>query len=887
MEIETAPIMENGNPLSSPNPNPLRCPPAPLNQLSPERMNQQRIPQSPSIHSYLVENDRPRSRDSMTSEVQSKVAFLNSLSTQSSPTRAPRAGKVPALIPTTSLPGAHENTWQNNSNNNINGNPNSAFQRAVMGYEEAQASLATLSAELERCKEELAARKKRERTIAQRVDMLLEELQTEKDKRARDQESYTKEIKRCRKETYRAELALVESREELKEARSELKKSHGEIQHEKTEKEKSRQEAFERAYALAGVLEETEQLKDRLKATEKERDAAVEEARSNLAEKTELESMRSEELNSAKQVGSSKWLGDYEGRCTSNPSTISEDSKPHHPLQSFTPLFPSFESIKFRLDFYEKQMEGEETTPEEEIEFLKQELKWAKRQHKEDEDLIHFMHMQCQFKACPCRIAESNGERFVHDHAYDAERRQQRASKKRKISIEASNSQQVESQSAKPAVRDESMQEETPRPMRKPSSTEETAALPPSPTPEALSRASQEPSYIEEALEIPLPEPQPMELDSNNTTPEATAQLEEITQVLVEPGTANKPFSFSTSTSSIAGARSVAPSLRHTESASASLEQDLFDLSPPKQAPPRRPSTAMGILTVDSPIRLVPDSPRSVKTAHDNYTRSTTPSFDSHQMFTESTTTTKIALNDSPPRSSLHRRAQSRPNIRSHSPLVSSMMSHSNQSTVHGDYAKETSASPAASTVFPVTPLDKHTRSMHNMKQYTQTQERQPPQTIATTTTTTRVPLRGFADADDVFSPVRDENDHAHTEIIRTSAVAAEPTPKNSFSHHSTTSNQNIRDPNSASILGNVPGTPISREAALAQIRARRDRARSVNLKRSAGSLAGGTGSGTVKSPSKPRAVNGVTGAGGIFARDRDGARREISQASAPGRFAC
>lgn len=884
--------MGSDNPLCSPNTNPLRCPPAPLNQLSPERMNQQRIPQSPSLHSYLVENDRPRTRDSMTSEVQSKVAFLNSLSTQSSPTRAPRGEKIPGLIPATSLAGSHGNTWQNNgNNNNINGNTNSAFQRAVMGYEEAQASLATLSAELERCKEELAARKKRERMIAQRVETLLEELQADKDKRARDQESYAKEVKRCRKETYRAELALVESREELKEVRNELKKSHAETQHEKTEKEKSRQEAFERAYALAGVLEEMEQVKDRLKATEKEKDTAIEEARSALAEKTALESARSHELNAAanhqQQIRSSKWLGDYEGRCTTNLSAISESSITHQPLPSFTPLYPSFDSIKFRLDIYEKQMEDEEITPEEEIEFLKQELKCAKRQHKEDEDLIHFMHMQCQFKACPCRIAESNSERFVHDHVYDAELQQQRTSKKRKISVKASDIHRAQQQPAQPTPQGE-MILETLRAVRKASAAEDIIALPPDPTPEELSGALEETAYIQQALEIPLPEPQPMELDSNTTTPEATAQLEEITQVLVEPGTASKPFSFSTSIGH-AGTRSVAPTLHHMESASAPLEHDLFDLSPPKQAQPRRPSTAMGILTVDSPIRLVPDSPRSVKTAHDEYTRSTTPTFDRHQMFTESTTTTKIALKDSPPRSSLHRRAQSRPNIRSHSPLVSSMMSNGHQSAMEGGYAKETSTSPAASTLFPVTPLDKHARSMHNMKQQAQTQERQAPQTIATTTTTTRVPLRGFADIDDVFSPLREENDHAHTEVIRTTTVATESTKIHSIQRHARTgtSNHNPADSNSASIQGNVPGTPISREAALAQIRARRDRARSVNLKRSAGSLVGGQASGTTKSPTKPRAVNGVTGAGGSFARDRDGARREISQASAPGRFAC
>ena len=83
--------------------------------------------------------------------------------------------------------------------------------------------------------------------LSQRVEDLLEEVQAEKEKRGRDQESYTKEIKRCRKETYRAELAVVESRQDLQEVRAELKRCQAEIQHERTEKEKTRWRCYGRA----------------------------------------------------------------------------------------------------------------------------------------------------------------------------------------------------------------------------------------------------------------------------------------------------------------------------------------------------------------------------------------------------------------------------------------------------------------------------------------------------------------------------------------------------------------------------------------------------------------------------------------------------------------
>lgn len=913
---EDIPTEANTSDAAAVSPNPLRCPPPPLHQISPERLNQQRIPQSPSLHGFLVENDRPRTRDSMASDVQTKIALLNSLagttSVQSSPTRAGRGTGAPGpnmnagagVIGGAVFGGNPAATGVNNSN---------ALQRAVMGYEEAQASLATMTAELERAREELASRKKRERLLSQRVEDLLEELQAEKEKRARDQESYAKEIKRCRKEAYRADLAVVESRQDLKEVRAELKRCQSEVQHERAEKEKSRQESFERAYALAGTVGEVEQLKDQLKVVEKERDAALLEIKANAVEKSDmLEKQDAVARQRTQSDDALSWSPKNEGetRLPSNHETLAP-MQVEERLRTGAPADPRFDSIKFRLDYFEKKMEGLPVTPQEEIRFLKEELRCARRQHVEDAGTIHFMHMQCQFKACPCRLAEAKGERFVHDHEYDARLQQERSMKKRKISIEPSQTSPTvqepgEEKDAQPKAYSKVSAQD--RPGAAPEKRQ-SIALPPEPMPERLSGSGAlgEPSILEEALEIPLPEPLPMELDARDETPERTAQLEDITQVLVEPGTVSKPFSFSTSTTSNPSSRARAPPLQHTESAAATLEHDLFDLSPPKPAPPRRPSTAMGILTVDSPIRLVPDSPRSVRASRHRIARSTTPAYGRDQDPTQlMTTTTKVALKGSPSRDSLHRRAQSRPNLPSQSPLASSVMSQLDDDD--GGFTKETSASPAPNTLFPVTPLHKHSRSMHNLAQHHQTHAQtetdgctrtwNPPQTIATTTTTTRVPLRGFEDADDIYSPERNHHanthrndyEHAHTEVLNVNLdMTALNTNVRAQDTNMTTVMRPLQ-PSSTSILGNIPGTPISREAALAQIRARRDRARSINLKRSTDGTGNGNAvKGVSKSPTKPKAVNGIPGGvGGLFARDKENAygKREISQASAPGRFA-
>lgn len=880
-------------------PNPLKCPPGPLNPLSPERINQQRIPPSPSLHGFLVDDERPRTCDSISSDVQTKVAILNSLSAsasaQSSPTRPGRLG------------GAFLANGNPGASNNNSFNSHNALQRAVMGYEEAQASLASLTAELERAKEELASRSRRELILSQRVEHLLAELQGEKEKRSRDQESYAKEIKRCRKETYRAELSVVEARQELQESRAELKKCQAELQHEKSEKEKSRQESFERAYALAGVMGEMDQLKDRYKTVEKEKDAALLEAKVNAVGRSTFEDT-TERIESAPKGYPS--ISVVETTVAQKQPSKVED-KPwrrkwktkaaQSQLSTEKTISQRFAAILRRTEFLDKKFAGEPITPQEEIDFLKQELAKARKKQAEDQDRIQsmdtFMLMQCQFKACPCRLAEEKGERFVHDAAYDA-KLQQRLLKKRRVDQDGEAERKktpsqlaiekaeipAQEEAAKltgvtepaetsSASMKDTSSEDTPKPTKQNPRDTEAPQLPPEPTPDLLSRGSEEPLDVEEAKAIPLPEPQPMELDTRDSTPERTAQLEDITQVLVEPGTATKPFSFSTSTTSNASASANAAPLDQVADTSASLEKDLFDLSPPKKSPPPRPSTATGILTIDSPIRLVPASPRSARPAHQENFR---PAMNErNHTFTQSTsTTTKVALKDSPPRSSLHRRAQSRPNLRSHSPLVSSVISQHDSDSQYS-VSKSSSASPAPSTLFPITPVHKHSRSMHNLSQQAQAQARSPPQSISTTTTTTRVPLRGLAGSGDMLGRDRRSREahfeHAHTEVlnINTTITDEHPPPMSQ------------PRPVSTSMLANVPGTPISREAALAQIRARRDRARSVNLKKSTD----GKGDGKEKSPVKIR----VVGAGGaLFATGtgKENIRREISQASAPGRLA-
>lgn len=718
--------MESENPFRMPS-----APASPLRQLSSEQMNQPRIPQSPSLHSYLAENDRSYhlSRESISSDVQSKVALFSGLSDPSSPTRQGRG----------------------------NGN-NAAFQRAVLGYEESQASLATASADIQRLLQQVESGQRRERMVSERLESLMEQLSAARESRESDKKAYVAEIKRSRRQGYQAEMATMEAREELKEARLELRKTQAELDKEKKKKEEARQEAFERAYAVSGLTEEHEILKQKMKAVEKERDAAVAELRTKALQKQERTLMMDhcvqteapiiaspqaevrEDTDATPRAPRRQKAQTGEHLCSKAPSTVK------------TPFYSDFVAFKAS----ERRIDGEDLTLQDHINALYDELRYTKKEIANHQTTIHLMNMECQFQACACRQAERHGTRFVHDVAWDLKMQKMQAERERKMEQDKRFNQ-----------------------------------LPPEPSPQVLVKTTEEP-LVQEAVHVPLPAPEAKELDSKRSTPEPTAFLEDITQVIVEPTKDNEQFRFSTR--SDGHQRTIAPPLWHAHSAIEASESDLFNFSPPRKAP-TRPSTALGVSTLASPIRHVPDSPLPKALG----IRSSTPQGEPPA----ASRTMRVALKDSSPVRS-QRRAQSRPYMREHAQTRSPLASARSVP----DFTKSTSASPAGTTVFPVTPIAKHNRpQLHHT-------------TSQTVTTTTTVPLRGFEEEGDHLSHTPDA--YSYTQPINM--------PTQSFV-------------SSAEQLINVPGTPLTREAALAQIRARRDRARSVNLKKDAGGIKSAPGS--------------------------------------------
>ncbi|KAF7593275.1 hypothetical protein BBP40_011732 [Aspergillus hancockii] len=336
-------------------------------------MNQQTFSTSPSIPNDILNIQRkPRGL----SDVQAKVAFLNNLS---------RAGSPGASAPQAAA-----------------GN-SAALQRAILGREEAESALAKVSTQFSEAQS-------RERRISERLESLLEELQSAKERRAHERTLFEKEIRKARKEAFRAGSTLVKVQEELKQARSEAKASKDEAQSEREAKEKAKQESFERAYTLAGLMEEMEVLKGRLRTAEAKNHAGTLEARAQEMRKEDIGRISLAEGDLAflmtptpRRPKRSAEESDDTPIADCSNSSIAQDTPPKRPRVS---------DVTPRTDKQDVELPDE---AEDKVKKLEYNLKHERRLRTDAEGMIEFLRVECMFRRCTCRLEEEREKSHKHD----------------------------------------------------------------------------------------------------------------------------------------------------------------------------------------------------------------------------------------------------------------------------------------------------------------------------------------------------------------------------------------------------------------------------------------------------------------------------------------
>ncbi|KAL5335368.1 hypothetical protein BJX70DRAFT_401675 [Aspergillus crustosus] len=354
-----------------------------LNPLSPERMNQQSIPNSPSSVSEAVRFQRKPNRG--LSDVQAKVAYLNNLARSGSPGGAGgSAGTAGAA----------------------------ALQRAILGREEAESALTRVSAQLSEAQS-------RERRISERLESLLEELQSAKERQAHERIVFEKEIRKARKEAFRAGSTLVKAQEELKHVRAEAKALKEDFHAEREAKDKAAQHAFERTYEIAGLNEELETLKGQLRAAEAKCDAlSLDRTHAQETKSRDIERMSLIEDNLALNATPSPQKPSLQN--LKRPADELEDPPLPTTPQSVTSSWwrtpwseiSATPEKKLRLSDPISPYETDgwdmapATTVRELIGNLKDDLRWEKSQRAKTEEQMEHMKVLCMFRLCMCRCIE-------------------------------------------------------------------------------------------------------------------------------------------------------------------------------------------------------------------------------------------------------------------------------------------------------------------------------------------------------------------------------------------------------------------------------------------------------------------------------------------------
>ncbi|KAF1735869.1 hypothetical protein CRV24_004797 [Beauveria bassiana] len=150
---------------------------------------------------------------------------------------------------------------------------NDALRRAVVGREEAEMEMRRLRDEIKQLQSTVEQGKERERKVGERLETVMDSYGRAKETHAHTQALWEKEIRRARKENFKSQSIIVKLQEELKTARTAVKINEECLAREKERGQARDQEAFTARYQIVGVQEQLDQALERVKVVEQERDA--------------------------------------------------------------------------------------------------------------------------------------------------------------------------------------------------------------------------------------------------------------------------------------------------------------------------------------------------------------------------------------------------------------------------------------------------------------------------------------------------------------------------------------------------------------------------------------------------------------------------------------
>lgn len=203
-----------------------------------------------------------------------------------------------------------------------------------------------------------------------------------KETHAHTQALWEKEIRRARKENFKAQSSTVKLQEELKSSRAKVKSIEESLEREKERSRVREQEAFTARYQIVGVQEQLEQALERIKVVEQERDAFK-----TAAQNEEVARIAAE------------------GRIPLPKTESPEDefASPKKPKQKL--LKPK------ALQHARVSLSGMEILSSEaselEIEELRFQLEAERSRSARAQEMVDFLQAECQMRTCACSKSKS------------------------------------------------------------------------------------------------------------------------------------------------------------------------------------------------------------------------------------------------------------------------------------------------------------------------------------------------------------------------------------------------------------------------------------------------------------------------------------------------
>ncbi|KAF2216263.1 hypothetical protein CERZMDRAFT_93559 [Cercospora zeae-maydis SCOH1-5] len=261
------------------------------------------------------------------------------------------------------------------------------LSRAQVAREEAESDVKRLREQVRRLKKEGEEGKDRERRVAKRLDVVMDEFTTFKETQTSQLSIYEKEVRKARKEAFKSASVVLKLQEELKSTRNTLRTTHSNLDMERRKVQQKEQQTFDAQYQMVALQDELDKLRTHVKTIEQEKDALKTSLKEEEVARIAAEGMIALPIGTQ---GDDDLMSPEVVRSRSprkrQPSPLSDD--------------------KENLGVVTKKMVDLKQTTEE--------LRREKMRREQAEELVDFLRMECRFKCCGCRSRRDS----VHDDSF-------------------------------------------------------------------------------------------------------------------------------------------------------------------------------------------------------------------------------------------------------------------------------------------------------------------------------------------------------------------------------------------------------------------------------------------------------------------------------------